>query len=342
MDKIGDDLALCLRAVCWLAPRFQALSNDQNGIAKNYTDLHGEATKNGFVGIVGRNVGGVESEQPRRKTEEPLQLLLELAAARLGTGVDGLHTSLALIGGTLKGLKSMRVRKAFAASLRAHLGAVQLDSVLRFDPPKYLRGVGAGGEGEVASPGRLALPPSMLNWATFRKYSVTMWIRPDPTSSHHAGGSTTTSATLFRFRNGDSGTGTGIGVEATLRDVPDSSSSSGMRKEIVVTSFQRASSNKSFSARCKFGPQEEEVQLGVDGVGGGIRQGDWRFVVVSHGQPYVKRAGRLRVWVDGSVVLDAELPYPSGNGQAAKEPISRWAFTGRGLIRRWFLVLVKL
>lgn len=275
---------------------------------KHETDL-----TNGFVGIVDQSAGEVESEHPSRKTEEPLQLLLELAAARLGTGVDGLHTSLSLIGGTLKGLKSMRVRKAFAASLRAHLGAVQLDSVLRFDPPKYL------GAGEVASPGRLAFPPSMLNWATFRKYSVTMWIRPDPTSSPHGGGSTT-SATLFRFRNGDSDAGAGIGVEATLRDVPDSNSNGGMRKEIVVTSFQKASSNKSFSARGRFGPQEEEVQLGV---GGGVRQGDWRFVVVSHGQPYVKRAGRLRVSVDGSVVLDAELPYPSGNGQAAKEPISR-------------------
>lgn len=310
LDKIGDDLALCLRAVCWLAPRFQALSNDRNVIANHETDL-----TNGFVGVVDQSTKGIENEQPsRQKTEEPLQLLLELAAARLGTGVDGLHTSLSLIGGTLKGLKSMRVRKAFAASLRAHLGAVQLDSVLRFDPPKCL------GAGEEPSPGRLAFPPSMLNWATFRKYSVTMWIRPDPTPSPADGGSTA-SVTLFQFRNGDSDAGAGIGVEATLRDVPDSNSSNGgMRKEIVVTSFQKASSNKSFSARGRFGPQEEEVQLGT---GGGVRQGDWRFVVVSHGQPYVKRTGRLRVSVDGSIVLDAELPYPSGSGQAAKEPISR-------------------
>lgn len=90
----------------------------------------------------------------------------------------------------------------------------------------------------------------------------------------------------------------------------------------MVTSFPRPSSGKSFSARCRFGPQAEAVQLG-GGVGQGVRQGGWRFVVVSHGQPYVKRSGRLRVSVDGGVVLDTELQYPPATGQGAKDPMSR-------------------
>lgn len=95
---------------------------------------------------------------------------------------------------------------------------------------------------------------------------------------------------------------------------------------MVITSYQRSSS-KSFSARCKLGPQAEAVHLGGGGVGGGVgegvRQGGWRFVAVSHGQPYVKRSGRLRVSVDGAVVLDTELQYPPATGQGAKDPMSR-------------------
>lgn len=232
------------------------------------------------------------------------------------------------MGGALRGLESMAVRRAFASSLRAHLGNVQVDSVFRFDAPRARASSAGGGGGEGGgagspSPGRLALP-ALLNWASFRKYTTTMWVRLDPA----AGGG---AVTLFRFRNGE-----GVGVEATLSAAgvgtaggAGSGSGSGVknmqggRRKIVVTSFPRPS-QKSSSAHCKFGPQAEVVQLGGGGVGGeGVRQRGWRFVVVSHGQPYVKRAGRLKVSVDGMVVLDAELPYPVATGMSAKDPVSR-------------------
>lgn len=97
-----------------------------------------------------------------------------------------------------------------------------------------------------------------------------------------------------------------------------------------MTSFQR----KSFSARCKFGPPAEAVHLGGGGVGDGGRQDGWRFVVVSHGQPYVKRSGRLRVSVDGGVVLDTELQYPPATGHGAKDPMSRCKNTTHFLVFR--------
>lgn len=321
----GDDLALCLRAVCWLAPRFpdpslgrRAQEDGSSTGTQRCEDPFIEADEEqqkarSGAAAVEKIDAGTEGDD-----DEPLQLLLELAAGHLGAGVDGLHASLSLMGGTLGGLKSMRVRRAFAASLRAHLATVQVDSVFRFDTPKnYLT---ANGDEGVSSPGRLALPP-MLNWASFRKYTVTMWVRPDPSNEGSA-------ATLFRFRNGE-----GVGVEATLSAAGCGSVDGGGKsfgsgqgqggREIVVTSFLKATSQKTFSAHCKFGSQPEAVHLGGGGVGEGVRQGGWRFVAVSHGQPYLKRSGRLRVSVDGGVVLETELQYPSGTGQASKDPISR-------------------
>lgn len=276
--------------------------------------------------------------------EEPLQLLLELAAGRLGTGVNGLHTSLSLVGGGFEGLKSLRVRRAFAASLRAHLATVQVDSVFRFDPPKYLGmsdGGGGGGGGDsgegtgggdvgmsgeahsVRSPGRLAVPP-LLNWGSCRKYTATMWLRPEMA---HGG-----AVTLFRFRSGE-----GVGVEAILSAATAAGPVSGgdhdgqpPEGEIVVTSFLRAAARKSFSVRCKFGAQAAATGGGgsivgsLAGVAEEARLGGWRFVAVSHGQPYVKRAGRLRISVDGEVVLETELQYPAGTGQASRDAMSRY------------------
>ncbi|CAN0288899.1 unnamed protein product, partial [Ectocarpus fasciculatus] len=326
----GDDLGLCLRAACWLAPRFADLSSsssprpqaaDETTAALN-DDSEGTTTTTATPETpapaearedLGERQGQATAADDDE--EEPLQLLLELGAGRLGAGVDGIHKSLSLMAGGL-GLKSMRVRRAFASALRAHLGTVRVDSVFRFDAPKA--GPPSGNEGVVSSPGRLALPP-MLSWASFRKYTVTMWVRLDP--AYVGGGA----ATLFRFRNAE-----GVGVEATLSGAageqqhPPSPSPPprGGRREIVVTSFQR----KSFSARCKFGPPAEAVHLGGGGAGDGGRQDGWRFVVVSHGQPYVKRSGRLRVSVDGGVVLDTELQYPPATGQGSKDPMSRCCF----------------
>lgn len=309
----GDDLSLCLRAVCWLAPRFADLPSSSAAPEPPAATLGDDDARRG------ENSAAAAAAAAQ---DEPLQLLLELAAGRLGTGVDGIHTSLSLMAGALcpRGLKTMGVRRAFASSLRAHLATVHVDSVFRFGAPKNL--VAAGGDG-MPSPGRLALPP-MLNWATFRKYTATMWVRLDP-DAEGGGGGGGGPATLFRFRNGD-----GVGVEATL-SAAAGAGGAGVggkghqqgRREVVVTSFQRASSSKSFSARCRFGPQAEAVHLGGGGVGEGVRQGGWRFVVVSHGQPYVKRSGRLRVSVDGGVVLDTELQYPPATGQGAKDPMSR-------------------
>ncbi|CAM9623861.1 unnamed protein product, partial [Ectocarpus sp. 12 AP-2014] len=212
----GDDLGLCLRAACWLAPRFADLSSsssprpqaaDEISAALNdgsqatttatatpETPAPGEARED-----FGERQG--QTTAARDDGEEPLQLLLELGAGRLGAGVDGIHKSLSLMAGAL-GPKSMRVRRAFASALRAHLGTVRVDSVFRFDAPKA--GPPSGNGGLVSSPGRLALPP-MLSWASFRKYTVTMWVRLDPA---YTGGD---AATLFRFRNAE-----GVGVEATL------------------------------------------------------------------------------------------------------------------------------
>lgn len=245
----------------------------------------------------------------------------------------------------------MRLRRAFAAALRAHLQTVQVDAVFRFDSPRRLDGGGsghvpaaAGGAGsgtsqEISSPGRLALPP-MSNWGSFRKYTVTMWVRPDPVQG---GGHP---VTLFRFRTGE-----GVGVEAVLTAAaaPATVTASGVtvfpEKEIVVTSFLKGSSSssaqKSFSARCKFGGPKLAAETTADAEGGGVagdeaaaaaagggvaegaRMGGWRFVAVSHGQPLVKRAGKLRVSVDGEVILETELQYPAGTGQAARDAMSR-------------------
>ncbi|CAM9584608.1 unnamed protein product, partial [Ectocarpus sp. 8 AP-2014] len=213
----GDDLGLCLRAACWLAPRFADLCSsssprpqaaDETAAALNdgsqatttttatpETPAPGEARED-----LGERQG--QTTAARDDGEEPLQLLLELGAGRLGAGVDGIHKSLSLMAGALLGLRSMRVRRAFASALRAHLGTVRVDSMFRFDAPKA--GPPSGNGGVVSSPGRLALPP-MLSWASFRKYTVTMWVRLDPA---YAGGG---AATLFRFRNAE-----GVGVEATL------------------------------------------------------------------------------------------------------------------------------
>lgn len=316
----GDDLALSLRAARWLAPRFQGPTAARSDTEEeNPFDPPQNRTD---ASAFSRAGGGREDDN-----DEPLQLLLELSAGRLGAGVDGLQSSLSLIAGAFRGLKSMRVRRAFAASLRAHLRTVQMDSVFRFDPPKFVGGGGAGeGTQGVPSPGRLGLPP-VSNWASFRKYTVTLWIRPDPADGHGA-------ATLFRFRNGE-----GVGVEAVLSPaVPDSAGHFPCR-EIVVTSFVMASAQKSFSARCKFGGAEladgEDIEVddgssrgeiragGGGGVVEGARMGGWRFVAVSHGQPLVKRAGRLRVSVDGEVVLETELQYPAGTGQSARDALSR-------------------
>lgn len=372
---------LCLKAVCWLAPRFlepspkpagneitvgstvdgtagrTSFSNNDGGgggsgqsyaagttkadSAARVAAAFQEKYQAGAAAEGGRLGEGEGTERGEGSPQDgPLQLLLELGAGHLGAGVEGLHTSLSLMGGALRGLESMAVRRAFASSLRAHLGNVQVDSVFRFDAPKSSPssggaggssgggggGGGGGGDG-FPSPGRLALPP-LLNWATFRKYTTTMWVRLDPAADGGA-------VTLFRFRNGE-----GIGVEATLSAAgaagmgttggggSGSGGSGGKvqggRRKISVTSFARPS-QKSSSAHCKFGPQAEAVYLGGSGGRGGegVRQGGWRFVVVSHGQPYVKRAGRLRVSVDGVVVLDAELPYPAATGLSAKDPVSR-------------------
>lgn len=357
----GDDLALCLRAACWLAPRFRDLASPTSGRqpvaaaalpaavtdgAANSpaADSHGSGAASQAASdpssaasrATGTTVsagGGGAPPQDGAPTatamavaqDEPLQLLLELGAARLGAGVDGIHKSLSLMAGALGGgaLKSMRLRRAFASSLRAHLATVQVDSVFRFEAPTNLVRNGGGGGGALVSPGRLALPP-MLSWASFRKYTATMWVRLDP---HEGGGGG--AATLFRFRNGE-----GVGVEATLSAAVAAAGGGGGRKEsprpqqlqgrreIVVTTYQR-SNGKSFAARCKFGPQAEAVHLGGGGVGEGVRQGGWRFVAVSHGQPYVKRTGRLRVSVDGAVVLETDLQYPPATGQGAKDPMSR-------------------
>lgn len=268
--------------------------------------------------------------------------MLELAAGRLGAGVEGLHSSLALIGGGFGGLESLGLRRAFAASLRAHLATVRLDSVFRFGPPRKASGGSGGGSnhrgrdgegdagpGGVTSPGRLATPLT-LNWATFRKYTVTLWVRPDVTQGGPGDDHPRRPMTLFRLRNGE-----GAGVEATL----SGGASSGVRGQVgemdlVVTSFLRTSAHKSFSVRCKVAPPipraavEEPGAAGAgSGVGGevaeGVRLGGWRFVAVSHGQPYVKRSGRLRVSVDGEVVLEKELQYPSGAGPGAKDALSR-------------------
>lgn len=357
----GDDLALCLRAACWLAPRFANLPSSSGSPRHKKaavtdktasSNTHSRSADSANLGVAApgtRALHFMENSDDERQEEEagaagaedePLQLLLELGAGHLGAGVGGIHQSLSLMAGALGGgLKSMRVRRAFASSLRAHLGTVQVDSVFRFDAPKNLMasssssssGSGAQGGG-MLSRGRLALPP-MLNWASFRKYTVTMWVRLDPVSGDGA------PATLFRFRNGE-----GVGVEATLSastaaasagaaDTPgDVGVQKGQqqqqrqqgRREMVITTHQRSSS-KSFSARCRLGPQAEAVHLGGvgGGVGEGVRQGGWRFVVVSHGQPYVKRSGRLRVSVDGATVLDTELQYPQATGQGSKDPMSR-------------------
>ncbi|CAM9206863.1 unnamed protein product [Hapterophycus canaliculatus] len=363
----GDDLGLCLRAVRWLAPRFHALSSSSDlqrsaaAEAATAAAAAAAATADGIAAAAGNTRGGFRGEEaaategaerartttPEAQCEEPLQLLLELGAGHLGAGVDGIHESLSLMAGALSGgtsdgghrggLKSMRLRRAFASALRAHLATVQVDSVFRFDAPRNLAAAGGsggagggGGGGEMLSPGRLALPP-MLNWASFRKYTTTMWVRLDPAGGGGA-------ATLFRFRNGE-----GVGVEATLSaagaptEAAAAAAAAGAgggggggkgqqqlqgRREIVVTSFQRL--NKGFSVRCKFGPPAEVVQLA--GTGQGVRQGGWRFVAVSHGQPYVKRSGRLRVSVDGDVVLDTELPYPAVSGHGSKDPMSRCCF----------------
>lgn len=345
-DRPGDDLGLCLRAVRWLAPRFAGLSSPSDPqqpalpeaeaaaaadtVAASATEVTSSGTALFPAATSHEGPERTRPATPEAQDEEPLQLLLELGAGHLGAGVDGIHKSLSLMAGALDGggggeqgggLKSMRLRRAFASSLRAHLATVQVDSVFRFDAPRSLAaaGGGGGGGGNMLSPGRLALPP-MLNWASFRKYTATMWVRLDPAGGGGA-------ATLFRFRNGE-----GVGVEATLSAAgppTGSAATSGGggkvqqqlqgRREIVVTSFQRSS--KGFSARCKFGPPAEVVQLGVTGQG--VRQGGWRFVAVSHGQPYVKRSGRLRVSVDGDVVLDTELPYPAVTGQGSKDPMSR-------------------
>lgn len=344
VSRLGDDLALCLKAVCWLAPRFveptlaPRLAGDNlgGGVRATREEDGRDGVESGDIPnpfetatAPGRGRSEERGEEGEERTvDEPLQLLLELAAGHLGAGVDGLHRSLSLMGGASRGLRSMHVRRAFASSLRAHLGTVQVDSVFRFDRPKFLAGGGGGDGGAgtrgVPSPGRLALP-AMLNWASFRKYTVTMWVRLDPAEEDHGDGTGT--ATLFRFRNGE-----GVGVEATLSGGVATSAAAtvaaaGKRtgREIVVTSYQRssASAQRGFSARCRFGPQAEAVHLGGRGVGEGVRQGGWRFVVVSHGQPYVKRAGRLRVSVDGGVVLDTELQYPAGTGNTSRDPMSR-------------------
>ena len=341
--------------MCWLAPRFAALPSsaaaDESSTAAggNNPLSHSEDSTTLAAPAAGSAAhpapaasGDARQEQNSAAAavavaavaaaptqDEPLQLLLELAAGRLGAGVDGIHKSLSLMAGALcrRGLKSMSVRRAFASSLRAHLATVHVDSVFRFGAPKNSMAGGGGGDDGMISPGRLALPP-MLNWATFRKYTATMWVRLDPDADGGGG-----SATLFRFRNGE-----GVGVEATLNAPAPAGGAVGGgkgqqqqqqqqqgRREIVMTSFQRSSSSKSFSARCKFGPQAETVHVGGGGGIGseGARQGGWRFVVVSHGQPYVKRSGRLRVSVDGVVVLDTELQYPPATGQGSKDPMSR-------------------
>ncbi|CAM9853673.1 unnamed protein product, partial [Ectocarpus sp. 13 AM-2016] len=146
----GDDLGLCLRAACWLAPRFADLSSsssprpqaaDETSAALNdgsqatttttatpETPAPGEARED-----FGERQG--QTTAARDDGEEPLQLLLELGAGRLGAGVDGIHKSLSLMAGAL-GPKSLRVRRAFASALRAHLRTVRVDSVFRFDAPK--------------------------------------------------------------------------------------------------------------------------------------------------------------------------------------------------------------
>lgn len=357
----GDDLSLCLRAVCWLAPRFAdlpssssspsssstaALDEPSTAAGSNGPQSHGKVNNDSTTTappsdpIPATAAPGDDDGDARQQgnsiaaatQDEPLQLLLELAAGRLGAGVDGIHRSLSLMAGALcRGLRGLRVRRAFASSLRAHLATVQVDAVFRFGEPKSLmaaaaaaggRGGGGGGDAMV-SQGRLALPP-MLTWATFRKYTATMWVRLSPRADGGGGAP----ATLFRFRNGE-----GVGVEATLgaagggggvgKGQQQQQHPQQGRREMVVTSYQRTSPGKSFSARCKFGPQAEAVHLDGGGVGEGVRQGGWRFVVVSHGQPYVKRSGRLRVSVDGVVVLDTELQYPPATGQGSKDPMSR-------------------
>lgn len=377
----GDDLALSLRAARWLAPRFLALSSAatsstadgaEGEIGKRALDTNaGAVDKKGAAAATkasGAAENDMEDSNPFLPTaasvpssphsgsagalgggdghDEPLQLLLELAAGRLGAGADGLHNSLSLIGGAFRGLTSMRLRRAFAAALRAHLQTVQVDAVFRFDSPRQVddgssgHDPAAGGGAGISPPARLALPP-MSNWGSFRKYTVTMWVRPDPVQG--GGGHP---VTLFRLRTGE-----GVGVEAVLTApaAPATPTVSGAtaitEKEIVVTSFLKGSSSssaqKSFSARCKFGGPKLAAETTADtdggsvtgdeaaaaaaggGVAEGARMGGWRFVVVSHGQPLVKRAGKLRVSVDGEVMLETELQYPAGTGQAARDAMSK-------------------
>lgn len=334
-----------MRAIQWLASRYHELGGELS------SSVALEEEENPFLSPpstppsthdTGAENRAKDSESNK---EEPLQLLLELAAGRLGAGVDGLHTSLALIGGDFNGLTSMRVRRAFAAALRAHLAAVRLDSVFRFGRPKYVAGVprsivggNSGGKNGfpdgtsgVSSPGRLALP-LVQNWALFRKYTVTLWIRPEIDSADviDDDGLSPGPVTLFRLRSME-----GIGVEARLSSTASAGDVGHNREmDLVVTSFLRVSAQKSFSVKGKLpaptpmatSMESDAVETGTS-VGGsiaeGVRLGGWRFIVISHGQPYVKRSGKLRISVDGEVMLETELPYPPGTGQGSKDPLSR-------------------
>ncbi|CAM9407460.1 unnamed protein product, partial [Discosporangium mesarthrocarpum] len=299
----GDDLALCIRVVRWIS----------------------------------RHTGSRERLVTR--PEGRLEPLLVQAASNVGAGVEGITEALRIISGTWQGdgLRKLRFRQAFAEAIREHLDRVPVDVAFRFGRREGGAGIAADGGGGGKIKARLALPAT-LDWGAFRGYTVTMWLRPDPTADGD-------SFLLFCFRNS-----AGVGVEAALGPTRAEEVEAGQggtkeiggrsegeewdlsfTREIKITSYHRSNLERGSSVKCRVGSLCGDVaENGAGGgTGAGARAGDrggWRLVTVSHGLPYVRRSGRLQVAVDAKVVLEAELPYPTATGQASGDVMLRSSF----------------